>query len=89
MAMALRGSKGNNYYWDAIQPRHFISTASVVGFSQTRAEEILEEMLAQVVPITEQVLKILPEGFPQHVSEPILQGMIALAQRHLSRIGYG
>ena len=89
MAMALRGSKGNNYYSDAIQPRHFISTASVVGFSQTRAEEILEEMLAQVVPITEQVLKILPEGFPQHVSEPILQGMIALAQRHLSRIGYG
>jgi serine/threonine-protein kinase HipA len=89
MAMALRGSKGNNYYWDAIQPRHFISTAKMIGFSQTRAEEILEEMLAQVVSISEQVLEILPEGFPTHVSEPILQGMIALAQRHVGRHGYG
>jgi serine/threonine-protein kinase HipA len=61
----------------------------MIGFSQSRSEEILEEMLAQVVPIAEQVLGILPEGFPLHVSEPILQGMISLAQRHLGNIGYG
>jgi len=83
MSMSLRGEKGNHYNWDAIQPRHFISTAKTVNFSEAKASEILEEMLGKVDRIVTQVVGLLPERFPVRVSQPIFDGMISLAKRSL------
>ncbi len=79
MAMAVRG-KRNYYYWDRIQPRHFIATAKAVDFPSERAEQIVWKMLRQVESIVAQVSATLPQNFPNHVKDPIFEGMIALAQ---------
>jgi serine/threonine-protein kinase HipA len=86
MAMALKGTKRNNYHWSAIQPRHFISTAKAINFSPKKAELILKEMLEQANHVAEEVAGRIPEGFPTHISEPILQGMVSLAKQQLNNI---
>jgi serine/threonine-protein kinase HipA len=83
MAMALRGTKKNNYHWFMIQPRHFLSMAKAIDFSSKRAAQILVEMLEQVDQVTEQVSERLPANFPANISEPILQEMVLLAQQQL------
>jgi serine/threonine-protein kinase HipA len=82
MAMALRG-KQNRYEWTQIQPRHFLSTAKAVNFSQTQAMALLLEMLKRAEAVAKKVKKQLPAGFPTHISDPILNGMVALARQHL------
>jgi serine/threonine-protein kinase HipA len=82
MAMAVRGKK-NYYYWDQIQARHFITTANLVNFPEFQTEQILWEMLNQVDTVIAQVVKILPNDFPQHISKPIFQGMRTLSQTQL------
>lgn len=89
MAMALKGTKKNNYHWSAIQPRHFISTAKAIDFSPKRAESVLKEMLEQANHVAEEVAERIPEGFPIHISEPILQGMLSLAKKQLNNIKSG
>jgi serine/threonine-protein kinase HipA len=84
MSMSLRGEKTNYYNWDSIQPRHFISTAKAVNFSEAKASSILEEMLTNVDDIVAQVNTVLPENFPAQVSQPILDGMLSLAKRSLN-----
>jgi serine/threonine-protein kinase HipA len=89
MAMALKGTKKNNYHWSAIQPRHFISTAKAIDFSPKRAESVLKEMLEQANHVAQEVAGRIPEGFPTHISEPILQGMVLLARQQLNNIEGG
>jgi serine/threonine-protein kinase HipA len=78
MAMALRG-KRNYYEWNQIQSRHFSSTAKFIDFSVARAEHLVEEMLGQVDAIVAQVEASLPKDFPNHIKDPIFEGMLALA----------
>jgi serine/threonine-protein kinase HipA len=89
IAMALKGIKKNNYHWSAIQARHFISTAKAVNFSPKRAELILKEMLEKANQVAKEVAERVPEGFPTHISEPILQGMGSLARQQLNNIESG
>jgi serine/threonine-protein kinase HipA len=86
IAMALKGTKRNNYHWSNIQPRHFISTAKAINFSPKKAELILKEMLEQADRVAEEVAGRIPEGFPTHISEPILQGMVSLAKQQLNSV---
>jgi serine/threonine-protein kinase HipA len=89
MAMALKGTKRNNYHWSNIQLRHFISTAKAINFSPKKAELILKEMLERANHVAEEVTGRIPEGFPTHISEPILQGMVSLAKQQLNNIEGG
>lgn len=82
MAMALRGKK-NRYEWLQLGPRHFLSTAKAVDFSQTKAMVLLLEMLERTETVIQAVAGRLPQGFPAHISTPIFEGMRSLAQRHL------
>jgi serine/threonine-protein kinase HipA len=86
MAMALKGTSKNNYHWLSIQPRHYLSTAKAIDFSQKQAQSILEEMLNQTPQVASQVWDRLPSDFPVHISEPILEGMISLAKQKLESI---
>jgi serine/threonine-protein kinase HipA len=84
MAMAVKGTSGNHYLWSKIQPRHFLATAQVVDFSEAKATQILREMLGQASAIARELEAKLPVGFPLHVSTPILQGMVKLAEKHVN-----
>jgi serine/threonine-protein kinase HipA len=89
MAMALKGTKRNNYHWSNIQLRHFISTAKAINFSPKKDELILKEMLEKANHVAKEVAGRIPEGFPTHISEPILQGMVSLAKQQLNNIEGG
>lgn len=85
MAMALKG-KNNHYYWHDIQRRHFLSTAKIANYSTQRAEQILDEMLAKVELVIEQVTAKLPNNFPNKIYKPIFDGM-RLAKTKLEQKG--
>jgi len=80
MAMALTGSK-KYYKWQTIQPRHFLSTAKAVGFSEQRAGELMAEMKAQTAQAVEAVRQQLPPDFPAAISETIFEGVSKQAAR--------
>lgn len=73
MAMALKG-KSRHYKWDNILPRHFISTAKAVGYSEKLALKHLKDMFSFASEVIEIVKKTLPDGFPEDIAEPIFQG---------------
>ena len=87
MAMALRGKK-NRYEWLQLTPRHFLSTAKAIDFSQKQAMLMLLEVLERSQSIVQSALERLPRDFPAHISEPILNGVLSLSQQHLPTV-YG
>ncbi|GGY72876.1 type II toxin-antitoxin system HipA family toxin [Marinobacter zhanjiangensis] len=78
MAMSLKG-RNRHYHWSRIEPRHFLSTARHVGFSEVQARRLMNEVTEQTDPAIEAVVAQLPEDFPPHISEPILEGVRAQA----------
>jgi len=74
MAMAVRG-RHKHYHWARIQSRHFLSTAKQVGYSANHAKALMEEIAAQTESVVTEIATMLPRGFPDHVSEPILEGL--------------
>lgn len=74
MAMAVRG-RNKHYHWNRIQPRHFLSTAKQVGYSISHAKELIKEISAQTESVITEIEAMLPGGFPEHVSGPILEGI--------------
>lgn len=82
MAMALTG-KNKHYKWYMGQCRHFISTAKAANYSPKRAEELLNEMLEKVDSVVSALSNNLPDDFPNYISGPIFEGMIAMRDRLL------
>lgn len=80
MAMAAIG-KGRHYRWSQILPRHFISTARAVGYSEEKARQMMAELKAQTEQAIANVEAMLPEDFPRFVSEAIFAGVRRQAAR--------
>lgn len=74
MAMALKG-KSTHYRWFEIKRRHFLDTAKIANYSVQRAEQILDEMLANVDAVIQKVSDQLPKNFPSKIYKPIFDGM--------------
>ncbi len=74
MAMPLH-SKPAEAHWHQIKRRHFLETAKNMNYSVERAEAILDDMLARVDSVIDQVAINLPLHFPKGISEPIFEGM--------------
>ncbi|MBR7747759.1 type II toxin-antitoxin system HipA family toxin [Undibacterium baiyunense] len=74
LAMAVRGS-ANYYHLQPIQRRHWSSVAKQVGLGAITAEEIIEEVLAQVPKVVESVYGRLPANFPLSLAESIIEGL--------------
>lgn len=87
MAMAFKG-KNVHYHWYNLQRRHFLDTAKFVNYSPERAAMILDDMLTKVDAVIEKVTAILPQQFPQNISQSIFEGMLAI-KRKLSIDGTG
>lgn len=79
LAMAVRG-KERHYRWAEIQARHRISTAKEIGLEATAEEDILH-MADGAETVAEMVSAMLPQGFPEAVSGPILDGLLRSASK--------
>ena len=81
LAMGLVGTKGKKYNVEQIFPRHFYQTAKAVGFEQDKMKQIFAEFAETIEIVIARVNMILPEGFPAHIRDPILNGLKSRARR--------
>ena len=79
MAMAVTG-KNRHYRWAEIQPRHWLSTAEDCGLAENARQEIVA-LAERAKIVTEVVSGALPRGFPDHVAQPIFDGLLSAAKR--------
>lgn len=80
MAMSVKG-RNRHYHWARIQPRHFLSTAQQVGFSTQKAKALMDEMARKTETVIAHIDSILPSDFPNHISQPILEGIQEQAKK--------
>ncbi|MNI82694.1 Serine/threonine-protein kinase HipA [compost metagenome] len=80
MAMAAIG-KGRHYRWSQILPRHFISTARAVGYSEEKTLQVMAELKAQTDQAIANVEAMLPDDFPRFVRDAIFAGVRRQAER--------
>lgn len=81
LAMSLTSSQGKKNKIEQIFPRHFLQTAKAVGFSQKTMQTILTEYKDTFETVVTHVQARLPNNFPEHISQPILDGLKNKAQR--------
>ena len=79
LAMSVRG-KNKHYLLKDIQRRHFNAMAAQCGLGET-AEPLIKEILAATPAVIASVQKNLPRGFPQHVLDAILKGLMKSAKQ--------
>lgn len=80
MAMALKGNN-THYKWHEGQRSHFISTAKHAGYSEKRAEQLLDEMLDKVDLVIDKVSSEMPTSIPSNIASPIFDGMKKVRNR--------
>lgn len=74
MAMALLG-RNRHFHWSTILPRHFISTAKQVNYPEDNVVQLMAEMKEKTEQVIAAVKAVLPQGFPEKISEPIFSGL--------------
>jgi serine/threonine-protein kinase HipA len=79
LAMSVRG-RNKHYLLKDVRRRHFNAMAAQCGLGET-AEPLIKDILAATPAVAESVQKDLPEGFPQHVLDAILKGLMKSAER--------
>lgn len=83
LAMALR-SKNAHYHLHEIHTRHWQTLAQQSGVPG--AFDHMVALVLQVPDALERVAAELPEGFPQHVFDPIRAGMLAQAESFMAEL---
>ncbi len=79
MAMAVMG-KNRHYAWAQIQKRHWIETAKATG-APLLLDDSISEILQMIPSAIEEVTAKLPQGFPEEIALPILQGIQKTAKK--------
>ncbi|MGB8434532.1 MAG: type II toxin-antitoxin system HipA family toxin [Burkholderiales bacterium] len=79
MAMAVFG-ENRHYHWSEIRFRHWLESADACGLG-VDARDLLEELIERTPGVANSVRERLPEDFPRAVAEPILEGLVASAQK--------
>ena len=74
MAMSLRG-KNRHYRWEQMLYRHWLATAKRCNFPEGEMIEIIARVVVEMDQVISRVESSLPEGFPDDVARPILDGM--------------
>jgi serine/threonine-protein kinase HipA len=80
MAMAVQGGKNRHYLWSSILRRHFEGMAKRCGLS-ARLPGLIDGLVEQASRVIAEIESALPRQFPASVSEPILNGLAASAQK--------
>jgi serine/threonine-protein kinase HipA len=81
LAMGLKATKGKKYQITQIFPRHFIQTAKAVGFDTGIMMEMMRDIADKVEAVVVKVKAQLPNDFPVHIRDPILNGLTDRATR--------
>ncbi len=75
LAMGLKAAKGKKYQINQIFPRHFILTAKAVGFDTGIMMEMMRDIADKVEAVVVKVKAQLPDDFPPHIQDSILNGL--------------
>jgi serine/threonine-protein kinase HipA len=75
MKLALAVGDNRHYVVHEIMPRHFVQTAAKSGIPESLVQRIFDEVLEAEQPAVSKVMKDLPAGFPQNLSESIVGGL--------------
>jgi len=81
MAMAVRG-KNPHWKMQEIQPRHWHALAKRHGMNSVGKDSPFVQIIEQTTAVIKKVRGLLPSGFPEHVSESILNGLTVAAKRY-------
>ncbi len=85
LAMALYGkTRHANLQW--IQPRHWLTTAKRIRYSQELTLQALNDMCAQIDMVIENVANELPTDFPHDLAEQVFEGMRSARDKHVPAI---
>jgi serine/threonine-protein kinase HipA len=76
--LAMSVGKSRHYEISEIMPRYFFQTAEAAGIESGLVTTIFDDLIKNAVRVSEAVMKDLPKGFPQAMSDSILA---ALAHR--------
>lgn len=80
MAMALEG-KSRDYQWQSMRRRHWVQTAARAGLGERTTEALIERLTSAAAGVADAVASRLPAHFPESVSQAILEGLRAAADR--------
>jgi serine/threonine-protein kinase HipA len=80
MAMALHG-ENSHYVRDKIMPRHWFDEAKRVKFPESEMQTIIEETISRIDEDVDKVFSSLQDDFPQHIAEPIFDGIKRAAKK--------
>ncbi len=80
MAMAVIG-KNNHYRWSEIVPRHWLETAERCRFPKKGMISIINESLAKMDSVIENVSRQIPRGFPSFIADSVFNGMRIARER--------
>jgi serine/threonine-protein kinase HipA len=81
LAMAVHG-KNRHYRWSEIQLRHWADTAKKCNFPASDMQKITQEVFEKVDEVVNHIRSILPDNFPPHISEPILEGLVSMKDKY-------
>jgi serine/threonine-protein kinase HipA len=77
MAMAAI-AKNKHYKWAELAPRRWLTTAAAIGLVSTVKEDIAN-LVEKTPAVIKEVSSLLPDGFPEKVSGPIIEGLSSAA----------
>ena len=80
MAMSVKGAN-RHYEWERMQTRHWLATAKMCKFPEDEMALIIQNVLAKMEQVIEQVEATLPRNFPGDVAEAIFDGMRSAKER--------
>jgi serine/threonine-protein kinase HipA len=75
MKLALAVGSNRHYVVHEIMPRHFVQTAAKNRIPDSLVQSIFEEVLEAEQAAVSKVMKDLPAGFPQELTESIIRGL--------------
>jgi serine/threonine-protein kinase HipA len=77
MKFALAVGDNRHYVLSEIMPRHFVQTAAKSGVPASFVQNIFHEILEAGEAVIDKVMKELPGGFPQELTDSIVGGLLA------------
>jgi serine/threonine-protein kinase HipA len=80
MAMAVK-DKNRHYLWQKIQIRHWLATADLCQFSVSLMQNIIDDVFDNMENVISQVSTLLPNNFPQQITDAIFSGMRQVKKR--------
>lgn len=81
LAMGIKATRGKKYEINKIYARHFLDTATSVGFSKENMQQILDDIQVELPQAIERLKARLPGSFPEEVSTAIFDNSLKMVKK--------